>query len=247
MSTAAAAQSARARPRFCFLRRIFTTIVVRRWVCFLRWNEEPGCCKGSTHEEIQAAPSRTYEPPRIQAAPSRTPEQIQVAQTERMLAAAEAENKRLRAQAEAQSRERARNERLRAESVAAVATAPLIAQAEPHAPVTMARAVSVNAAKSAEATVGFLAAVDQSVEAPHHAPVMAPSLALAPAKETEDLSVALKQAKLQQYEVALRELGCAIASDLGALEESDMVEIGMKKYEIKRLQRFGGGGSGGSE
>eukprot|EP01046_Picozoa_sp_COSAG06_P050316 COSAG06_NODE_7945_length_2327_cov_1.926391_1_plen_115_part_10 len=54
----------------------------------------------------------------------------------------------------------------------------------------------------------------------------------------EDLSVALKQIKLEQYEAALRELGCAMASDhVPSLEESDMVEIGMKKIDIKRLQR----------
>ena len=68
--------------------------------------------------------------------------------------------------------------------------------------------------------------------------------ASAPAKETENLTTALKEAKLNQYEAALRELGCAFASkeeflqDLGDLEESDLIEIGMKKIEIKRLQRL---------
>lgn len=131
----------------------------------------------------------------------------------------------------------------------------------------MARAVSVAATKPAEATVGPVLAVDHSVESPYHAPVMAPepAPAPAPAKENEDLSAALERAELQQYDTALRELGCAMASDLGDLEESDMAEIGMKKYEIKRLQRLtsqgrgtaphptlrygggGGGASGGSE
>ena len=92
-----------------------------------------------------------------------------------------------------------------------------------------------------------------------------PAPAPAPAKENEDLSAALERAELQQYDTALRELGCAMASYLGDLEESDMAEIGMKKYEIKRLQRLtsqgrgtaphptlrygggGGGASGGSE
>lgn len=53
-----------------------------------------------------------------------------------------------------------------------------------------------------------------------------------------DLSSALQGAKLSQYEHALRELGCALASDLAELEEVDLLEIGMKKIEVKRLKRL---------
>ena len=218
------------------------TIAVRRWVWFLYWNEEPPCCQRQASIEL----------PEPHAPPRRAHEDIQARQAQRLLAQArqaEAENKRLRAQAEAQSRERALNERLLAESVAAAATAP-IERAKPDVTVVMAQAASVGAATPAEATIGSVAAVDQSV--PYHAPVIAPAPAPAPAPasgtEIENLSAALKQAKVQQYEAALRELGCAMASDLEALEESDMVEIGMKKYEIKRLQRVTfQGASGGSE
>lgn len=55
---------------------------------------------------------------------------------------------------------------------------------------------------------------------------------------TEDLSEALSAAKLSHYEDALRALGCAMASDLRDLDESDLMEIGMKKIEVKRLQRL---------
>ena len=222
---------------------------MRRVVWFLYWNEEPPCCQRPASielPELHAPPRRTH----CETFPGDRHVDIQARQTQRLLAQArqaEAENERLRAQAEAQSRERARNERLLAESVAAAARAP-IERAKPNVTVVMAQAASVDAATPAEATVGSVAAVDQSV--PYHAPVIAPAPAPAPASgtEIEDLSAALKQAKLQQYEAALRELGCAMASDLGDLEESDMVEIGMKKYEIKRLQRVTfQGASGGSE
>ena len=63
------------------------------------------------------------------------------------------------------------------------------------------------------------------------APAPAPSFA-------GDLSTVLKAAKLSQYEDALRELGCAEPEDLGDIEEADLVELGMKKIEMKRLQRI---------
>ncbi len=55
--------------------------------------------------------------------------------------------------------------------------------------------------------------------------------------QKKNLSEALSEAKLSQYEDALRDLGCAVPEDLGDLEESDLMEIGMKKIECKRLQR----------
>lgn len=65
------------------------------------------------------------------------------------------------------------------------------------------------------------------------APEPAPEPALAP----KSLSEVLSAAKLSQYEEALREVGCALPEDLAALEEADLCEMGMKKIEVKRLQR----------
>jgi len=47
----------------------------------------------------------------------------------------------------------------------------------------------------------------------------------------------LAAVKLEQYADALRELGCVDAQDLQGMDEADFMEIGMKKIEIKRLQR----------
>ena len=52
-----------------------------------------------------------------------------------------------------------------------------------------------------------------------------------------DLAEVLSAAKLSQYEHALRELGCALPTDLGHMEETDLIEMGMKKMEVKRLFR----------
>ena len=56
--------------------------------------------------------------------------------------------------------------------------------------------------------------------------------------EPKDLAVVLQEASLSQYETALRELGAAFGADLVGLEEDDLVEIGMKKLEVKRLLRI---------
>jgi hypothetical protein len=53
-----------------------------------------------------------------------------------------------------------------------------------------------------------------------------------------DLASALAGAKLLQYEHALRELGCVDAGDLADVEEEDLLEMGMKKIEAKRLMRL---------
>ena len=53
-----------------------------------------------------------------------------------------------------------------------------------------------------------------------------------------DLSEALSAASLSQHEAALRELGCSATADLQDLEEADLVEIGLKKLEIRRLMRL---------
>jgi hypothetical protein len=42
---------------------------------------------------------------------------------------------------------------------------------------------------------------------------------------------------LSQYEEALRELGCADAADLAEVEEAELLELGMKRIEVKRLLR----------
>lgn len=54
---------------------------------------------------------------------------------------------------------------------------------------------------------------------------------------TSDLAEVLLATKLNQYEDALRELGCAFPEDLCDVEEADLQKIGMKKIEVKRLQR----------
>ena len=73
-------------------------------------------------------------------------------------------------------------------------------------------------------------------------PVVIAAAAAEPAPKamgfTGDLETVLKAAKLSQYEEALRELGCAEPEDLADLEEADLVELGMKKVEIKRLARI---------
>jgi hypothetical protein len=48
----------------------------------------------------------------------------------------------------------------------------------------------------------------------------------------------LAEARLEQYETALRDLGCAQVADLQDLEEADCMEMGMKKIEVKRLRRI---------
>ena len=52
-----------------------------------------------------------------------------------------------------------------------------------------------------------------------------------------DLGMFLAANNLSQYDGALRSLGAEQTSDLVDLTEGDMEGIGMKKLEIKRLQR----------
>ena len=52
------------------------------------------------------------------------------------------------------------------------------------------------------------------------------------------LSEVLSATRLQDYEDALRDLGCATPEDLCDLDGPDMEELGMKKVEVKRLQRL---------
>ena len=52
-----------------------------------------------------------------------------------------------------------------------------------------------------------------------------------------DLTAVLSAAKLSHYEDALRELGCALPEDLRDVQEGDLMEIGMKTIEVKRLLR----------
>ena len=59
----------------------------------------------------------------------------------------------------------------------------------------------------------------------------------APAPIVQDLSQVLSAAHLSHYESALRELGCELPAHLADLEEQDLVELGMKKLEAKRLLR----------
>jgi hypothetical protein len=77
----------------------------------------------------------------------------------------------------------------------------------------------------------------QGDPAPPVAVVAAPPLESAPAPMAQDLSQVLSAAHLSHYESALRELGCEVPAHLEALEEQDLVELGMKKLEAKRLLR----------
>ena len=56
--------------------------------------------------------------------------------------------------------------------------------------------------------------------------------------QVDDFSTALKGAYLVAYEHALRDLGCVVLEDLPSLDDEDLMEIGMKKIEIKRLRRI---------
>ena len=68
-------------------------------------------------------------------------------------------------------------------------------------------------------------------------PNNATSCATPPAPEPKSLSVALEDANLGQYEIALRDLGAVVTADLAGLEDADMAGMGMKKLEIARLKR----------
>lgn len=57
------------------------------------------------------------------------------------------------------------------------------------------------------------------------------------ADDGASLTELLAELKLTQFEAALGELGAAFVSDLADLEEQDLIEIGMKKLEVKRLLR----------
>ena len=52
------------------------------------------------------------------------------------------------------------------------------------------------------------------------------------------LGPALAQVNLAQFEHALRNLGVSTCADLADIEESDCIEMGMKKLEVKRLMRL---------
>jgi hypothetical protein len=70
--------------------------------------------------------------------------------------------------------------------------------------------------------------------------VKAPSAqpAAVPASMASDLTSALEGAQLSQFEDALRELGCTEATDLAEVQEEELVAMGMKKIEAKRLMRL---------
>ena len=62
---------------------------------------------------------------------------------------------------------------------------------------------------------------------------------LTPAAETtlDELSQFLTANDLSQYEVALRQFGCAELDDLRELQAEDMTEMGMTVLEQRRLSR----------
>jgi hypothetical protein len=54
--------------------------------------------------------------------------------------------------------------------------------------------------------------------------------------ERRSLAEVLKEAMLDLYEDKLRALGCAVASDLDNVKDSDLAELGMTGIEVQRLQ-----------
>ena len=70
--------------------------------------------------------------------------------------------------------------------------------------------------------------------------VQAPSLAQPTpplASTASDLTAALRGVQLLQYEEGLRELGCTDAADLVEVREEELLQLGMKRIEAKRLMR----------
>ena len=68
--------------------------------------------------------------------------------------------------------------------------------------------------------------------APAPAPALAPTVI-----PPQSLSQVLAGGSLSHHEASLRELGCAEPEDLKNLEEADLMELGMKRVEVKRLMR----------
>ena len=73
---------------------------------------------------------------------------------------------------------------------------------------------------------------------PSAPPATSPDAPPAAADAALDLSTALAQVNLSEYEDALIELGVSAPADLADLEEADCIEIGMKKLEVRRLMRI---------
>lgn len=57
-----------------------------------------------------------------------------------------------------------------------------------------------------------------------------------PPDQTKSLSALLADALLSDYEDALRELGCALPTDLTLVEDVELEQLGMKTIEIRRLK-----------
>jgi hypothetical protein len=85
--------------------------------------------------------------------------------------------------------------------------------------------------QSSSAAWGLTQSHDE--EAPAASPLAVP----ATAPLADDLASVLAAARLSQYEDALRSLGCAEVEDLAELKEAELLELGMKRIEVKRLMR----------
>ena len=79
-----------------------------------------------------------------------------------------------------------------------------------------------------------VAAPPRQVQAPHVVVAATPAPVL---PQPQSLSQVLAGGNLSHHEAALRELGCAEPADLKDLEEADLMELGMKPIELKRLVR----------
>eukprot|EP01048_Picozoa_sp_COSAG05_P004300 COSAG05_NODE_226_length_13453_cov_12.522315_5_plen_572_part_00 len=86
--------------------------------------------------------------------------------------------------------------------------------------------------------------VEMVNEAPLRPPSVGPSVNTQPQQGSPmvstptDIAVVLERAGLQQFESALRELGCVDRADLEHIEQEDLVAAGMKKIESMRFLRY---------
>ena len=56
-----------------------------------------------------------------------------------------------------------------------------------------------------------------------------------PVFESEEIEILLSRLELSQYSCAFREAGLDRASDLKHAKEEDLIELGVKKFHVRRL------------
>eukprot|EP01047_Picozoa_sp_COSAG01_P033046 COSAG01_NODE_2415_length_7736_cov_42.301034_6_plen_1217_part_00 len=85
-----------------------------------------------------------------------------------------------------------------------------------------------------EPSVEMIELMSSPLETAHMASAAA---TLPPSIGIDAMEELLRTARLAQYTEALRELGCVMPEDLEDLQEAEMIGLGMKKIEIRRLLR----------